>query len=119
MSFAPVTYGLEVLAHPDDPDINYRWARTQIANGDLKGASATLERMLADQAEPAVDPVSVWRGPVSSGQLSPRPPNSFICSIRSAMEPRILAEIDGYIRASRRQAADDGIYRDRRARAAI
>lgn len=36
----------EVLEHPDDLDRNLRLARTQIAEGDLLGASATLERIL-------------------------------------------------------------------------
>lgn len=42
---APVTYA-QVLADPDDVDLNYRYAGTQIARGDLKGAAATLERLL-------------------------------------------------------------------------
>lgn len=40
-----ITYA-EVMANPDDPRVNYRWARKQISEGDLKGASATLERIL-------------------------------------------------------------------------
>jgi len=44
-----------VLAHPDDPAINLRWANTQVANGDLKGAAATLERiLLIDPEQPTV-----------------------------------------------------------------
>lgn len=42
---APVTYE-QVLADPDNVDLNYRYAGTQIARGDLKGAAATLERLL-------------------------------------------------------------------------
>lgn len=40
-----VTYE-DVLNHPDDVELNYRWAKRQIEKGDLKGASATLERIL-------------------------------------------------------------------------
>lgn len=40
-----VTYE-EVLAKPDDVDLNYRWAKRQVEIGDIKGASATLERIL-------------------------------------------------------------------------
>lgn len=40
-----VTYE-QVLANPDDPGLNAAWARSQIAHGDLLGASATLERLL-------------------------------------------------------------------------
>ncbi|MBI5622389.1 MAG: tetratricopeptide repeat protein [Elusimicrobia bacterium] len=36
----------QVLADPDNIDLNYRYARTQIAAGDVKGAAATLERIL-------------------------------------------------------------------------
>lgn len=40
-----VTYE-QVLADPDNLDLNYRFARAQVRKGDLKGAAATLERML-------------------------------------------------------------------------
>jgi hypothetical protein len=36
----------QVLANPDDARLNYLFARKQIQDGDLKGASATLERIL-------------------------------------------------------------------------
>lgn len=45
-----VTYA-QVLEHPDDPALNAAWARTQIARGDLLGASATLERILLRHPE--------------------------------------------------------------------
>lgn len=41
----------EVLARPDDIDLNYNFAQTQIADGDLKGASATLERILLQRPD--------------------------------------------------------------------
>jgi len=41
----PVTFA-EVLRDPDDLALNFRYAQTQIADGNLKGAAATLERML-------------------------------------------------------------------------
>ncbi len=40
-----VTWG-EVLRDPDNLALNVAYARTQLARGDLKGASATLERIL-------------------------------------------------------------------------
>ena len=40
-----VTYE-QILANPDDLELNYNYARAQVRRGDLKGASATLERML-------------------------------------------------------------------------
>lgn len=36
----------DVLANPDDVDLNYRFALGQIRRGELRGASATLERVL-------------------------------------------------------------------------
>jgi tetratricopeptide (TPR) repeat protein len=36
----------QVSADPDNVDLNYRYAQTQVRHGNLKGASATLERIL-------------------------------------------------------------------------
>ncbi len=36
----------EVLRRPDDPELNFAYARTQVRQGDILGALATLERML-------------------------------------------------------------------------
>lgn len=36
----------DVLANPDNVDLNYRFARQQVRQGDLKGAAATLQRIL-------------------------------------------------------------------------
>ena len=40
-----VTYA-DVLQHPDDVELNYRYAQSQVETGDLRGAAATLERIL-------------------------------------------------------------------------
>lgn len=40
-----VTYQ-QVLADPDNLDLNFRYAKSQVARGELTGASATLERIL-------------------------------------------------------------------------
>lgn len=42
---ARVSYA-DVLQRPDDLELNYHFAKTQVADGDLKGAAATLERIL-------------------------------------------------------------------------
>lgn len=42
---AEVTYE-QVLADPDNVELNFRWAKKQVEKGDVKGASATLERIL-------------------------------------------------------------------------
>ena len=41
----PVTYN-DILADPDNFDLNVRYVKTQLARGDYLGASATLERLL-------------------------------------------------------------------------
>lgn len=40
-----VTYE-QILAAPDDVDLNYRYARSQVKKGNLRGAAASLERVL-------------------------------------------------------------------------
>ncbi len=45
-----LTYA-DVLAAPDDIELNTRWANQQVADGDLKGAAATLERILLIEPE--------------------------------------------------------------------
>jgi hypothetical protein len=41
----PVSYA-DVLAHPDDIDLNYRYAVQQAQSGDVRGSATTLERIL-------------------------------------------------------------------------
>ncbi len=40
-----VTYE-DVLRHPDDVELNYLYAQSQVAAGELRGAASTLERVL-------------------------------------------------------------------------
>lgn len=54
-----VTYA-DVLKDPDNIDLNYRWAKTQVANGDIKGASITLERIL--MVDPALPKIRLFYG---------------------------------------------------------
>ena len=51
---APVTYQ-EVLKDPDNVELNFRFARTQVSQGNFRGASATLERIL--RLQPTLAPV--------------------------------------------------------------
>ena len=46
----PVTYE-DVLKDPDNVELNFDYARTLVAQGDLKGAAATLERILLNYPE--------------------------------------------------------------------
>ncbi len=47
---APVTFE-EVLANPSDVQLNFRYARQQVAAGELTGAAITLERILITQPQ--------------------------------------------------------------------
>jgi hypothetical protein len=52
-----VTYE-QVLADPDNLELNFRFAQAQVARGDLVGASATLERIL--MIEPNLPPIRLF-----------------------------------------------------------
>lgn len=52
-----VTYA-DILAHPDDIVLNFRWAKAQLARGEVRGASATLERILV--LDPDLAPVRLY-----------------------------------------------------------
>ncbi|OGR59950.1 MAG: hypothetical protein A2X36_06805 [Elusimicrobia bacterium GWA2_69_24] len=53
-SGADITYE-RILENPDDIELNYRYAQSQVRKGDLRGAAATLERILmVDPALPKV-----------------------------------------------------------------
>lgn len=52
----------DVTADPDNIDLNYRYARTQVRRGQLKGASATLERILL--LNPNLAPIRLFYGVV-------------------------------------------------------
>ena len=58
---ADVTYE-QVMADPDNVDLNYRYAQTQVRHGQLKGASATLERILL--LNPSLTPIRLFYGVV-------------------------------------------------------
>lgn len=49
----PVSYA-DVLADPDNIDLNFRYALTQIRQGNVRGAGATLERILLIRPDLAV-----------------------------------------------------------------
>ncbi|PIP84697.1 MAG: hypothetical protein CO113_18965 [Elusimicrobia bacterium CG_4_9_14_3_um_filter_62_55] len=54
-----VTYA-DVLKDPDNIGLNYKFAKTQVADGDLKGAAATLERIL--MIDPALPKIRLFYG---------------------------------------------------------
>ncbi|WP_417803991.1 tetratricopeptide repeat protein [Thalassospira lucentensis] len=52
-----ITYA-DILANPDDIVLNFRWAKAQLARGEVRGASSTLERILV--LEPELAPVRLY-----------------------------------------------------------
>ena len=52
----------QVSSDPDNIDLNYRYAQTQVRQGNLKGASATLERILL--LNPNLAPIRLFYGVV-------------------------------------------------------
>lgn len=52
-----ITYA-DILANPDDIVLNFRWAKAQLARGEVRGASATLERILV--IDPELAPVRLY-----------------------------------------------------------
>lgn len=46
MPFAETVSYADVLKDPDNVDLNFRYAKSQIAQGNVLGAAATLERIL-------------------------------------------------------------------------
>jgi len=52
----------DILKNPDDIELNYRYAKLQVQKGDLKGAAATLERILL--VDPDLPKVRLFYGVV-------------------------------------------------------
>ncbi|MFH1804940.1 MAG: hypothetical protein ABID63_08645 [Pseudomonadota bacterium] len=54
---ADITFG-DILANPDDILLNFRWAKAQMARGNMRGAVSTLERILV--LDPSLAPVRLY-----------------------------------------------------------
>jgi len=102
----------EVLARPDDVPLNFRYAKTQVHDGDLKGAASTLERIL--MVEPELPRVRLFYGVVlyRLGNLDEASRElSRVAALR--LSPSLAAEVDGYLERIERQR------RRRRARVSL
>ena len=92
---APVTYQ-EVLRDPDNVALNFRFARTQVSQGNFRGASATLERIL--RLEPKAAPVRLLLAIVlfrldNLGEAE----REFRAVAALDISPAIAAEIDRFL----------------------
>ncbi len=89
-----VTYD-QVLEHPDDPMLSYRYALKQIDDGDLLGASATLDRLiLLAPGEPnirALRAIVLYR----LGNLR-EAKEEFAQLLQLELDPRLKANIERY-----------------------
>lgn len=90
-----VTYE-QVLADPDNIELNFRYARAQVARGDLKGAAATLERILL--VNPKLVRVRLFYGIVLFRLDNTEESERVLREVREqTMAPSLRAEIDEYL----------------------
>lgn len=97
----PVTYA-EVLAHPDDVELNYRYALTQVRKGNLRSAAATLERVL--MVKPDLPKVRLVYAVVLFRLDNLDDAERELAALRPQPMPESLrAELDDYLRQIRRR----------------
>jgi hypothetical protein len=92
----------DVLSRPDDIQLNYRYAREQIARNNLLGAAATLQRILL--IDPNLHPVRLLYGVVLYRLDA-------LIEARQALEsldgvvlpPNVREEVDAYLRMIKRR----------------
>lgn len=92
-----ITYA-DILANPDDIVLNFRWAKAQLARGDVRGASATLERILV--LDPELAPVRLYYAIVLYRLDSLDEARAQFDRLRRMdVSPEVSASIDKYISA--------------------
>lgn len=90
-----VTYQ-DILKDPDNIELNLRYARGQIARGELKGASATLERILLIQ--PDLPQVRLYYAIVLFRLDNSEEAERELLAIRELdLPPEIEREVDNYL----------------------
>lgn len=90
----------QVLADPDNVELNFRYARSQVARGDLKGAAATLERILL--INPDLLRVKLFYGIVLFRLDNLEESERILRAIREQpMAKSLQGEIDQYLREIR------------------
>ncbi|MBI4597822.1 MAG: tetratricopeptide repeat protein [Candidatus Omnitrophica bacterium] len=97
----PVTFA-QVLADSDNIDLNFRYAKAQVARGDVLGAAATLERILL--LDPSLAHVRLFYGIVLFRLDNLDEAERTLKGIRDQPMPSSLRqEIDDYLRQIRRR----------------
>ncbi len=93
----------DVMANPDDPALNYKYARTQVRRGDLKGAAATLERML--MINPALDDIRLFHAAVLYRMDDLGESKAELETLKGAsLPPALRAEADNYLKMIARRS---------------
>ncbi len=112
-----VTYA-DVLQHPDDVELNYLYAQSQVESGDLRGAAATLERILLLAPDLArvrlLYAVVLFR--LDNLNEAER---EFRTVSELPMPDSLREEVDSLPRADRAAAQGDALLRHRRRRHAV
>lgn len=86
----------QVMKHPDDVELNYGFAQSQVDKGDLRGAAATLARILLVNAD--LPKVRVFYAVVLFRLDDLDESEREFKTVRSASLPESLStEIDGYL----------------------
>ncbi len=90
----------QILADPDNIDLNFRYAQTQVAQGDLLGASATLERVLL--IKPELPQIRLYYGLVLLRLNNLEEAERELRAVSAYdMPPPLRQEVDSYLRAIR------------------
>ncbi len=96
-----ITYA-DILSNPDDIVLNFRWAKAQLSRGEVRGASATLERILV--LDPDLAPVRLYYAIVLYRLDSLDEARAqFDRLSQMDVSPEVSADIDKYISAIERR----------------
>ncbi len=96
-----ITYA-DILTNPDDIVLNFRWAKAQLSRGEVRGASATLERILV--LDPDLAPVRLYYAIVLYRLDSLDEARAQFDQLRQMdVSPDVAADIDKYISAIERR----------------
>ena len=96
-----ITYA-DILANPDDIVLNFRWAKAQLARGEVRGASATLERILV--LDPDLAPVRLYYAIVLYRLDSLDEAHAQFDRLRQMdISPEVATNIDSYVDAIERR----------------
>lgn len=96
-----ITY-TDILTNPDDIVLNFRWAKAQLARGQVRGASATLERILV--LDPDLAPVRLYYAIVLYRLDSLDEARAQFERLRAMnVSPDVAADIETYLSAIERR----------------